>query len=149
MSFEPRNPDYRAAVLSGFECQPFMGYIGARVSETRPGFVEVRVPFRQEVGQNHGFFHGGVIGSVADVAGGFAGFSLLPAGSSILTVEYKLNIIAPGLGSELIGRGNVLTAGKTLIFTEAKLYVLRDGAEHLCAVMLQTLRAKIGGHEVA
>lgn len=145
MSFEPRNPDYRADALAGFERQPFMAHIGARVTEVRPGFVEIRVPYRDEVGQNHGFFHGGVIGSVADVAGGFAGYSLLPPGGSVLTVEYKLNIVAPGLGSELIGRGGVLTLGKTLIFTEAKLYVLRDGAEHLCGVMLQTLRAKTGG----
>lgn len=145
MGFEARNAGYERAVLDGFARQPFMGYIGARITAVRPGFVEIRVPYREEVGQNHGFFHGGVIGAVADVAGGFAGFSLLPPDSSILTVEYKLNILAPGLGDELIGRGQVLTAGKTLIFTEMKLYVVRDGQENLCAVALQTLRGKTGG----
>lgn len=149
MTFEPRNPDYQAAVLGGFERQPFMAYLRARITEVRPGFVEIRVPYRDEVGQNHGFFHGGVIGSIADVAGGFAGFSLMPPGGSVLTVEYKLNIVAPGLGEELIGRGNVLSAGKTLIFTEARLFVRRGAEEHLCGVMLQTLRGKTGGAGVA
>ena len=145
MGFEARNPNYEQAVLDGFARQPFMGYIGARITAVRPGFVEIRVPYREEVGQNHGFFHGGVIGAVADVAGGFAGFSILPPESSVLTVEYKINILAPGLGDELIARGEVLTAGKTLIFTEMKMFVVRDGQEHLCAAALQTLRGKTGG----
>ncbi len=149
MSFVAANPDYRQAVHDGFVRQPFMGYLGARLVAVHPGQVEIRVPYREEVGQNHGFFHGGVIGAIADVSGGFAGYSLLPPGSSVLTVEYKLNILAPGLGDELIGRGAVLSAGRTLIFTEARLFVARAGEEHLCAVALQTLRGKTGGAGVA
>ncbi len=149
MNFAAVDPDYENAVRGGFDRQPFMAHLGARIAAVRPGFVEIRVPYREQVGQNHGYFHGGVIGAIADVAGGFAGFSLLPKGGSVLTVEYKLNIVAPGLGDELIGRGEVLSAGRTLIFTEARLFVTRDGAEHLCAVALQTLRAKTGGSGVA
>lgn len=149
MGFVAQNPEYQQAVRDGFARQPFMGYLGARLVDVSPGQVEIRVPYRDEIGQNHGFFHGGVIGTIADVCGGFAGYSLLPCDSSVLTVEYKLNIVAPGLGEEPIGRGMVLSAGRTLIFTEARLFVARAGEEHLCAVALQTLRGKTGGAGVA
>ncbi len=142
------NPDYDTAVRAAFDRQPFMGFIGARVGAVAPGRVELRLPFHEGVGQNHGFFHGGVIGALADVAGGFAGFSLMPPNSSVLTAEYKLSILAPGLGEELIARGEVLRAGKTLITTEIKVYVRRDGQEHMCAIALQTLRGRTGGAEV-
>lgn len=143
------NPDYVAAVHAAFERQPFMGFLGAQVAIVEPGFVELRLAYRDEIGQNHGYFHGGVLGAIADTAGGFAGFSLMPAGSSVLTVEYKINIIAPGKGAELIGRGRVLSAGRTLIFTEARLFVRNGERETLCAVALQTLRGKSGGPGVA
>ena len=145
----PRNPDYEQTVREAFARQPFMGYIGARVAEVRPGFVELRLAYRDEVGQNHGFFHGGVIGSLADVAGGFAAYSLLPPNSSVLTVEYKINIIAPGRGDELISRAQVVRAGRTLIFTEIKVCVAADGTESLNAVALQTIRAMTGGPGIA
>ncbi|MBF0333358.1 MAG: PaaI family thioesterase [Alphaproteobacteria bacterium] len=147
--FEPKNPDYAQAVRDGFGRQPFMAHLGARLTAIEPGRVEIRLPYRDEVGQNHGFFHGGAIGAIADVSGGFAGFSLMGKGGSVLTVEYKINIVAPGLGEELIGRGEVIRMGGTLIITEARLYVLRDGAESLCAIALQTLRGKQTGREVA
>lgn len=147
--FEPQNPDYVAAVHGAFERQPFMATLGAHITALEPGAVEIRVAYREEIGQNHGFFHGGVIGAIADVAGGFAGFSLMPAGGSVLTAEYKINIVAPGLGEELIGRGQVLSAGRTLIFTEARLFVVHEGRETLCAAALQTLRGKSGGAGVA
>lgn len=145
----PGNPDFEQAVREGFARQPFMAHIGARVAAVRPGFVELRVPYREEVGQNHGFFHGGVIGSMADVAGGFAGYSLLPPSSSVLTVEYKINIIAPGKGDELVARGQVLRAGRTLIFTDVKVSVVNGGEEALVAVALQTLRGMTGGPGIA
>lgn len=145
----PGNPDFERAVRDGFARQPFMGHIGARIAAVRPGFVELRLPYRDEVGQNHGFFHGGVIGALADVAGGVAGYSLLPPSSSVLTVEYKINIIAPGKGDELIARGQVVRAGRTLIVTDIKVSVLTDGEESLCAVALQTLRGMTGGPGVA
>lgn len=143
--FSPQNPDYVAAVHAAFNRQPFMAYLGARIAAVEPGYVEIRVAYREEIGQNHGFFHGGVIGAIADVSGGFAGFSLLPANGSVLTAEYKINIVAPGKGAELIGRGQVLSAGRTLIFTEAKLFVRNGENETLCAAALQTLRGKTGG----
>lgn len=145
----PQNPLFDRAVRDAFARQPFMGYIGATVAEVRPGFVELRLPYREEVGQNHGFFHGGVIGSLADVAGGFAAYSLLPPASSVLTVEYKINIVAPGRGDELISRAEVVRAGRTLIFTEIKVWVSADGAESLNAIALQTIRAMTGGPGIA
>lgn len=145
----PRNPDYAQAVRDAFARQPFMHHLGAEIADIRPGMVEIHLPFRAEMGQNHGFFHGGVIGALCDVAGGFAGFSLLPAGASILTVEYKLNFVAPGHGERLVGRGRVIRAGGTLIVTEIEIFAVAEGIETLCAIGLQTLRAKTEGSRIA
>lgn len=142
------NPDFEAAVRAAFERQPFMSFLGAQLGRVEPGRVEIRLPFHEGVGQNHGYFHGGVIGAMADVAGGFSAFSLLPPNSSVLTAEYKLSILAPGLGEELVSRGEILRAGKTLLTAEVKIHVVREGQEHLCAVALQTLRGRTGGAEV-
>jgi uncharacterized protein (TIGR00369 family) len=143
--FIPQNPDYVAAVHAAFGRQPFIVHLGARIARVEPGAVELHLGYREEIGQNHGYFHGGVLGAIADTSAGFAGFSLMPAGGSVLTAEYKINIVAPGKGEELIGRGQVLSAGRTLIFTEARLYVRNGDRETLCAVALQTLRGKTGG----
>lgn len=145
---QPQNPDFLAAVEAAFSRQPFMHFIGARLGAVEPGGVEIRLPYHEGVGQNHGYFQGEVIGAVADSAGGLAGFSLLPPGSSVLAVEYKISFLSPGNGDKLVARGEVLRVGRTLVTTEIKAHVLRDGEEHLCAVVLQTLRALSGGGEI-
>jgi uncharacterized protein (TIGR00369 family) len=133
------DPDFATKVRESFAHQGAMAHLGARLVRIEPGSCEVEIPFRPEVGQQHGYFHGGVIGAIADSAGGYAAFSLAPAGSAVLTVEFKLNFAAPGDGQKLIARGTVLRAGRSLTLTRAEVYAVKDGTETLCAAMQQTV----------
>lgn len=142
--FEPRDPDFAERVRASFARQRMMEFIGAELTEVRPGYCEIRLPFRAEITQQHGYFHGGVIGTLADVAGGYAGFSLMPADSSVLTVEYKLNILAPGNGERLIAHGHVVKAGRNLVITRAEVFAERGNHRLLCAAMQQTLMTMHG-----
>ncbi len=137
--FEPRNPDYEEQVRASFARQAFMNHIGAELTEVTPGRCEIVLPYRSELTQQHGFFHGGVIGTIVDSAMGYAGYSLAPVGASVLTVEYKINLIAPGAGERLVARGRVLKAGRTLTVCLGEVSAVKDGAEKLCATALQTL----------
>jgi uncharacterized protein (TIGR00369 family) len=143
-TFEPRNPDFAEQVRASFARQHFMSFLGAKLTDVRPGACEVRLPFRLELGQQHGYFHGGVIGTLSDNACGYAAYSLAPPGSTVLTVEYKLNIVAPGAGELLVSRGTVVRPGRTLIVCRADTFVVADGSERLCATALETLLIMVG-----
>lgn len=149
MSFTAKDPKYEEKVRKSFTRQKFMALIGAEISGIRPGFCEIRLPYRAELSQHHGYFHAGVVGTIADNAGGFAAFSLMPAGSSVLTVEFKLNLIAPGDGEILIARGEVVRSGRTLTVCSTEVYVEQKGVSKLCATSLMTLIAVSGMHELA
>ena len=99
----------------------------------------LELPFREDLCQQHGFFHAGVTSTIADSAGGYAGFSLFPADASVLTVEFKVNLLAPADGDHLRARGRVIKPGRTLTVTEADVVVIKDGRERTCAHMVQTL----------
>lgn len=142
--FEPRDPNYVEKVRASFARQKIMAHIGAELGEVRPGHCEIRLPYRPEITQQHGYFHGGVIGTIADSAGGYAGYTLMPADASVLTVEYKLNILAPGEGELLIAEGRVIKAGRTLVITRAEVYAERNGRRNHCATMQQTLMTMHG-----
>jgi uncharacterized protein (TIGR00369 family) len=142
--FEPRNPAYAERAQSSFNRQQVMALLGAKVTRLAPGECEIRLPFKPELTQQHGYFHGGIIGTIADSAGGYAGFTLLPEGSSVLTVEYKMNLLAPGDGDLLIARGRVLKSGRTLVVTQVDAFVVKGGGETLCATLLQTLMTMHG-----
>ena len=144
MHFEPSDPNYKEKVRSSFSRQKFMDLIGARLVEIRPGYCEIHVPYKSELCQQHGFFHAGIIGTVADNSGGYAAFTLIPADSSILTVEYKLNLIAPGDGELLIARGQVIKSGHTLTICRPDVFVVKNGVERLCATSLMTLIELVG-----
>ena len=111
----------------------------ARLQNLTPGTCEILLPMSAVVTQQHGYFHGGVIGTVADAAGGYAANTLLLPESECLTAEYKINIVAPGVGQALLARGSVLKVGRTLVVARADVFAVRDGVEKLCAVMQQTL----------
>lgn len=111
----------------------------ARFASLAPGACEIVLPMSPAVTQQHGFFHGGVIGALADSAGGYAANTLLMPTHECLTAEYKINIVAPGIGDTLIARGKVLKAGKTLVVAGADIFAVKNGVEKLCAVMQQTL----------
>ena len=127
------------SLLESFNSQGALMAWNARLTSMAPGACEISLPFSQVVSQQHGYFHGGVIGTIADAAGGYAANTLLMPVSECLTAEYKINIVAPGLGDTLIARGKVLKAGKTLVVAGAEIFVVHEGQEKLCAIMQQTL----------
>ncbi len=110
----PKNPDYAAQVRASFARQAFMAHIGAELVGVSPGSCEIALSYRPELGQQHGYVHGGVIGAIVDSAMGYAGYSLAPPGASVLTVEYKLNLVAPAEGERFVARGEVVKAGRTI-----------------------------------
>lgn len=139
------NPDFAARVTASFGRQAFMGFLGARLAAIEAGGCMIDLPFREELSQQHGFFHGGVVGTLADNACGYASFTLAPADASILTVEYKLNLMAPAAGALLIARGRVIRPGRTLVVARADVFVQRsDGAERLVATALATFMLMAG-----
>lgn len=147
--FQPANPDFAAAVQDSFARQGIMAHLGARLSQVAPGLVEIQLPYSDEVSQQHGFFHGGVVGTIADSAGGYAGFSLMAAGDGVLTVEYKINLLAPADGELLVARGEVVRAGRSLTVARADVWVLKNGRETLCGAMQQTLMRIVGRAQVS
>ena len=144
MSFEPLDSNFEDRIRDSFSRQGFMGFIGAELTDIRPGTCEIQVPYKKELSQQHGFFHAGIIGTLADNSGGYAAFSLMPSDSSILTVEYKLNIMAPGDGELLIARARVLKPGRTLSICRPEVFVVKKGVRTLCATALMTLMALHG-----
>ena len=143
-TFTPPNPDYAARTRDSFARQPAMTLIGAAITALEPGFCEVTLPHRADLTQQHGFIHGGVTGMIADSASGYAGFTLMPADCSPLTVEYKINMLNPAHGEKLLARARVVKPGKTLVITQCDVFAVRDGTERLCATMLQTLMVMRG-----
>jgi uncharacterized protein (TIGR00369 family) len=147
--FEPTDPDFESRVRASFSRQAVMGLIGATISRVAPGEVEITLPFRPDLTQQHGYFHAGITSTIADSAGGYAGFSLFPADSSVLTVEFKINLIAPAAGQTLVAVGRVLKPGRTLTVCELEVSAITDGVAKTCAVGMQTLICLHGQPDVA
>ena len=131
----PADPRFAARCRESFGRQKAMALIGAQLANVEPGYVEIALPFRDDLTQQKGFVHGGILGMIADTACGYSAFSLMPAGSSLVTVEYKMNILTPGRGS-LVAKGQVVKPGRTLTVARAEVYA--DDGKHV-ATMLQTL----------
>ncbi len=127
------------AVRESFHRQQVMHLIKASMPVVERGRTEIHLPHWQGVEQQHGFVHGGVVGMIADSAAGFAAMTVAPENASVLTVEYKLNLVAPAQGEKLIARGKVVRPGRTLVVTTAEVYAVADGRETLCALMQQTI----------
>jgi len=144
MNHQPRNPDFEARVRGSFARQNAMALIGARMARVEAGRVEIELPVREDLGQQHGFVHGGIVGMIADSAGGYAAFTLMPADASVLTVEYKVNMLAPAEGELLIARGEVLKPGRTLSIVRADVWARRGDRETRVAAMQQTLMVMHG-----
>lgn len=139
-----RDPRYGERVRASFARQGFMEYIGARLTALSPGHCEIEVPYGAQLSQQHGFFHGGLVGTLADNAAGYAAYTLMAADASILTVEFKVNLLAPADGEALLSRGQVIKAGRNITVCRSRVYVRKDGAERLCAEGMVTLMAMHG-----
>ncbi|WGR95338.1 PaaI family thioesterase [Bradyrhizobium sp. ISRA443] len=140
-SFQPKNPDYRAVAVDMFRRQRAMQTLGISIACMEPGEVELAMPYLADFTQQNGFVHAGIITAGLDNACGVAAFTLMPAGSDILTVEFKTNLLAPARGERFAFRAHVVKPGRTLTFCEAGAYALNDGAESLVATMTGTLMA--------
>jgi len=142
--FTAVDAEYESRVRESFSRQGLMKHLGAELAVLGAGHAEIHVPFRIEVTQQHNYFHAGVSGAIADSACGYAAYTLMPADSSVLTVEYKMNLLAPADGEKLMARARVLRSGKTLKICAADVYVLKGGGEIHCATMLATVMCLAG-----
>ena len=139
---KPRNPAYAEDIAASFANQGALRVIGAVLEAIEPGRCVIRVPCSDAVTQHHGFFHGGVIGTIADVAGGLAAMSLCEPGWQVLTAEYKINFIAPASGTAIIATGHVVRAGRALTVTRMEVAAIdAHGRARVCAVAQQTIMA--------
>ena len=136
----PSDPHFASRIRESFSRQKAMTLIGARLGSVAPGAVEITLPFRDDLTQQKGYIHGGIIGMIADSAAGYAAYSLMPADCSLVTVEYKMNILSPATSS-LTARGEVVKPGRTLTVARAEVYA-QDG-KHV-ATMQQTLMMLAG-----
>ena len=143
-AFTPAFAGFAARVRDSFERQGAMALIGARLADVQPGYCAIELTPRPEVSQQHGYVHAGVIGAIVDSAGGYAGYSLFPEDSSVLTVEFKLNLLAPATGERLIAEGFVVKPGRTLAITRGEVHAEQDGRRQLVALMQQTLMVMHG-----
>lgn len=135
----------RQRVRDSFNRQGLMRHLGVSIESIEPGTVSLKLPYRDELTQQHGFFHAGASSSaLADTAGGYAGFTLFPEDSSVLTVEFKINLIAPAKGDYLLAVGKVLRSGRTLTICQLEVFGVTPKNKDLIAVGQQTLMCMHG-----
>ncbi|HEX3280361.1 MAG TPA: PaaI family thioesterase [Pyrinomonadaceae bacterium] len=136
------NPSFALEVEQSFARQAIMKLIGARLSLIEPGVVEITLPYRSDLTQQQGFLHAGVVTTIADSACGYAAYSLMPAGSEVLSVEFKVNLLRPAQGESFLARAEVIKAGRTLTVVRADVFgVTQDGNRELVATMQGTMIA--------
>lgn len=147
MNLRINDPQFADRVRDSFGRQNAMQLIQATMPLIGAGCTEIHLPHWTGVEQQHGFVHGGVVGMIADSAAGYAAMTVVPASASVLTVEYKMNLVAPADGEKLIARGKVVRPGKTLIVTQAEVFAVSGEKETLCALMQQTIMVMHGKSE--
>jgi uncharacterized protein (TIGR00369 family) len=137
---KPLNPSFAADVATSFAQQPILRLIGARLSLVEPGVVEITLPYRADLAQQHGYLHAGIVSTIADSACGYAAYSLMPAGSEVLSVEFKVNMLRPAQGLEFVARAEVIKAGRTLTVVRADVFGVAGNADkELVATMQGTM----------
>lgn len=137
--FNPQDPQFESRVRSSFARQTLMRTIGAEMTKIAPGEIEIELAYRDDLAQQHGYLHAGVITAIVDSACGYAAMTLTRAVEDILTIEYKANFVAPATGDKMIARSRVLRAGRKVTVCAGDVFALRDGEEKLIATMLATM----------
>lgn len=137
--FEPLDPNFETRVRASFSRLTLMKTIEASLLRVAPGEVEIGLPFRDDLTQQHGFLAAGIITAIVDTACGYAAMSLMPGGATVLTVEYKVNFVAPARGERMIARGRVTKPGRTLTVCAGDVFALTAGKETAVATMLATM----------
>lgn len=139
--FQPLDPAFESRVRESYGRQGLLVTLGATLERVAPGEVDIRLPFRPGLSQQHGFFHAGAMTSVVDTACGYAALTLMPAEAAVLSVEFKVNLLAPGKGEAVLARARVLKPGRTLTVVRGDVLALNGGEEKLVATMLATMMA--------
>lgn len=139
MTHVARDPDFEARIRASFARQAFMGMLGARLERIAPGEVTIALPFRADLTQQNGFLHAGVVTSVVDSACGYAALSVMEPGANVLSVEFKVNLLAPAQGTEFLAVGRVVRSGRTLVVVTGELRALSGGGEIVVALMQGTM----------
>jgi uncharacterized protein (TIGR00369 family) len=137
MSYLASNPLFAADIKQNFARQSIMAFIGAELSLIDPGVVEINLPYRKDLTQQHGYLHAGIVTTIADSAAGYAAYSLMPAGSEVLSVEFKVNFLRPAKGAAFLARGEIIKAGKTLTVVRADVFGISETGKKELAAMLQ------------
>jgi len=140
--FKPQHPNYESTVRASFARQGVMQTIGAKLERVGPGAVDIALPFREELTQQRGYVHAGIITTIADSACGYAAFTLMPAGSEVLSVEFKVNLLRPAAGERFVAEGRVVKAGKTLTVARCDVFGWEGDEAKLVATMLATMIAR-------
>ena len=137
-SFKVLNSDFENSIRNSFAEQGLMRHLGATMRTVEPGHCIIDLPFSENLTQQDKFFHAGATSTIADSAGGYAAFTLMPANSRVLTVEFKINLIAPATGDSLSADGRVIKPGRTLTVATIEVYANSGSQQKLCAIMQQT-----------
>jgi uncharacterized protein (TIGR00369 family) len=143
-SFVPAVPEFAARVRDSFARQGAMHTLGARLEAVAPGRVVIAFDWAEALTQQHGFIHAGMVATALDSACGYAGFSLMPADAAVLTIEFKINLLAPAKGQHFRAVGSVIKPGRTITVCEGHFYAIDNGREKLAATMGCTLMAVTG-----
>ena len=140
MMNQPRNPSFAEEIKQSFAKQTIMGLIGAELSRVEAGVVEITLPYRPDLAQQHGYLHAGIVTTIADSACGYAAYSLMPPESEVLSVEFKVNLLRPAKGEVFLAVAEVVKSGRTLTVVRADVFgVDQSGRRELIATMLGTM----------
>ena len=141
---EPRDPNFEPRVRASFARQRALHTIGARIVRVEPGLVELELPFRDDLTQQHGFLHAGIVTTLVDSACGYAALSVMDRESAVLSVEYKVNLLAPAVGERMRAIGRVLKSGRTLVVCSGEVIAVAGGNETVVSIMQATMMAVRG-----
>jgi len=144
MHFTPSNPEFADVVRASFATQGLMQLIGATLERVEPGEVDIALPYRDDLTQQHAFLHGAVTTAIADSAAGYAALSLMPAGSEVLSVEFKINLLRPAAGLRFVAQGRVIKPGKTITVSRADVFAYTDENPVHVATLLATMIVQKG-----
>ncbi|KAB2932134.1 MAG: PaaI family thioesterase [Candidatus Contendobacter sp.] len=145
MNFTPHNPEFASVVRASFERQGLMKMLGATLDRVEPGAVDISMPYSESLTQQHGFLHAAAITAIADSASGYAALSLMPVGSEVLTIEFKVNLLRPAAGTRFVAEGRVIKPGKTITVSRTDVFAhADDGVPTLIATLIATMIAQAG-----
>src|SRR4026208_1866508 len=139
MPHQPRNPSFTLEIEQSFAKQTIMALIGAELTRVEPGIIEIALPYRADLAQQHGYLHAGIVTTIADSACGYAAYSLMPPNSEVLSVEFKVNLLRPAKGEMFLASAEFVKSGKTLTVVRADVFGIEQEQPRLVATMLGTM----------